>query len=255
MRTGTDGSRNRGHDGMGGQLQVEAATPHRTIGEEADPLARTVVDDAVAKGLPEKGIEAVLYGGDRCDGRCELDLVYRDVREPDAKDLPLFPQTFERPNAVLERHAIVRRVELVQGDCLDVQRLQGTLACGSKVLRSPVRFPATARPSEPAFRCDEYRRAIPTPRRHGLSDQPFVVPYVVITQAIHVGRVDQRNTRVERRVDDALRLRFVRTSRDRQMHAAVPDGRDREAVGRQLTGRDHANSARRMNPSSSSRTS
>ena len=61
-----------------------------------------------------------------------------------------------------------------------------------------------------------------------LRDQPLVVADLVLAGAVGVGRVDQVDAGVERRVDDADPLRLVGAAGERERHRAEPD---REYLG------------------------
>src|SRR5436190_1169154 len=70
------------------------------------------------------GVAAVLYAHDRTDGLGFLNLFDRDVGQADVADLAGFLQLGQGADAVCERDARIGRVQLIERDALDTERLE-----------------------------------------------------------------------------------------------------------------------------------
>src|SRR5439155_25109208 len=128
------------------------------------------------------------------DNRARLvDLLDGDVAQTDMTALALPLQLSERLDALLERHARIRRMKLIQPDLIDSERSEAPLARFADVLRRAVARPLAARPPQTSFRSDADLisiRAIANRR----CNQPLVVPEVPVIEAVDVGGVDERHS-------------------------------------------------------------
>ena len=100
-------------------------------------------------------------------------------------------------------------MQLIQIQAFDAERGEAPLARVPQVLRATVRFPTSAWPGQPAFRGDADARAIARPRRERPGDQALVVAALVLVQAVRIGRVEELDAGVERRMEDGGRARVI----------------------------------------------
>ena len=121
-------------------------------GSRATPLAaeramredRNVVRDAISDHAAEDRVvaphaELDLNGRDRRDGARLFDLADGDVAQADRLDEPVASQFLERPDARRQRRARIGRVQLVELDALDTERLPACPTGVGQVARAAVR--------------------------------------------------------------------------------------------------------------------
>ena len=116
-------------------------------------------------------------------------------------------------------------MQLVEVDALDTEREAAGLARGPKMCCSSVLNPIAARPDEPALGRDANSRSVPGPGRERTGDEALVVAGFVSVEAIRVGRIEQRDSGIEGRMDHGDRPRVVAVALCRQAHAAQRDAR------------------------------
>src|SRR6185503_4683633 len=208
---------------VSGQFPGESRATGWTVAEEPDAARRTVVDDAFANRLPEKGVEAVLHGGDGRDLFTALDLVDGDVGQADRADLSGLLEIGHGTEALFERHVGIHRVELVECDLLDAERLERTVAGLAQLLRTRVSLPAPRRSYQSAFGRDQDTLPVAAPFTQRPGDEPFVVSHVILIETVNVGGIDQRLAGGEGGVNDLDADIFRRAAVEREVHAAVAD--------------------------------
>ena len=123
-----------------------------------------------------------------------------------------------------KRRAWIRRMQLIERDAIDAERLAASFARRPQVLRASIRFPAAFGPSHAAFGGDGDPRSITRPGRQRARDQPLVVSDVAIVEAVRIGGVEQRDAGIERGVQDLDRAIVITIGIGRQPHAADRDG-------------------------------
>jgi hypothetical protein len=86
----------------------------REIRKKCDFVDRATLDDVLRVSLDD--VVGVLDRRDRANPESALELVDRDVREADVANLSLMAKLRERPDGLLQRHARIGSVKLVQVD-------------------------------------------------------------------------------------------------------------------------------------------
>ena len=185
-----------------------------------------VLDDAAQQVVVVPDAQLDLHGGDVGDAARLFDLPDGHVAESDVRDQALILQRGERADARGERRSRIGRVKLIEIDPLDLERAKAGFAGGAKVACAPVGDPFAIGPGQPALRGDADARPIASSRQPGgqrparsavRCDRLRRVP------AIRVGRVEEGDAGVERRVQHLRSPRVVAFALGRQAHAAHPD--------------------------------
>ena len=132
----------------------------------------------------------------------DVDLLHARVRDADVADHPLLLQHLQVAHDVAVHHPTVRPVVLIELDRVDPEDLPRSLDRAAQVVERSVATPHLARATgDTALGGDEHRRRVAAPRAQRLGDDLLVVPHQVPLRGIDVGGVDERHTRLERRVD------------------------------------------------------
>src|SRR6185436_10657321 len=134
------------------QLLRETSTADRAVREKRDVAPRALLGDV--DRLAEVRVEPVLHRHDRKDLLRLVDLRDRHVAEAEVLELAAALQLRERLDALLELHAGIGRVELIEPDTVDVERAQTRLARLADVRWRAVVGPRAARAAQAAFRRD-----------------------------------------------------------------------------------------------------
>ena len=135
----------------------------------AEPLLLACLQHGL--GVARRDRVAVLHGHDRHDLLRLLEVLDAHVGQPDVADLALVAQLGQRAHRLLERHLRVGRVQLVEGDRVQLQAQQRLLAAALQPLGPAVGLPAPgARAREAALGRDHEVGRI---RVQGLGDQPL----------------------------------------------------------------------------------
>ena len=148
--------------------------------------------------------------------------------QPDVADLALILKALHRADALVERYVRVGRMQLVEIERLDPQRLQACHAGLTDVPRRPVGLPLALRADQPRLGRDDNPAAISRVAIECLADETLVVTRLLLVEAVRVRRVDQRDALIPRGVQDANRVRRVGASLRRQAHRAQTDWSDRQ---------------------------
>ena len=167
--------------------------------KEEAPL-RALLDHAAAEGGIVPRAQLDLHGGDGRDVERLAQLAEGDVAQADLLDQPVALQRGQRAHAGGESRARIGRVELVQGDARDAQRLAAGRAGRGEVARAAVRDPAPARPREPALGRDAHARRVALPGGERPRDQALVVPDLARVPGVGIGGVEEGDAGVEGRV-------------------------------------------------------
>src|SRR5271167_1639441 len=145
----------------------EPALGERVVWDESDPGGRADIDQAVGRAVPQ--IVAVLDRHDLGHPLCARQLGRRNVRYADVADLALALKVDKGADRILDRHAMIDGVKLVELDPVEPQSPQAVGADAPQVFRPGVDDPAAwAGPREPAFARDHQPCRI---RVQGLGDQ------------------------------------------------------------------------------------
>ncbi len=192
----------------------------RAIREQRDAVRDAVLGHAVQDVVVLPDAQLDLNRRDLGDASGLFDLTDVHIAEANRLDVPVPFERRERADAGCERRSRIGGVQLVQVDALDAERPPARLAGCDEVSRPPVGCPPAVGPRESTFGGDSNARAIAGPGRDGASDQPLVVPDVVRIEAVGVGRVEEREAGIERRVQNAHRPRIIALAVGRQAHAA-----------------------------------
>src|SRR3954451_5447181 len=108
-----------------------------------------------------------------------------------------------------------------------------------ELLRTTRHYPASAGSRHAALSGNEHLVPAPPIGPQGPSDQPFVMADVTIVEAVDVGGVDQRYSRVERGMDHPNALLLGWPLLNREVHPPLPDGRHLRSVATELAARNH----------------
>ena len=159
-----------------------------------------------------------------------VDLRRRERRCPDRTDLARGDELVEGGECLVDRRRRIGSVHLVEVDVIHLQPAQAVVA---GLLDPPPRQPAAVRIA--GHRVSHLRRQhdpVASP------DQRLAEDRLGCTVVVHVGRVEQRDARIDRPVDHAMALVDVgvapapehhRAERDRRdLHAAVPEATCRQ---------------------------
>ena len=191
--------------------------------EDRDVVRDAVSDHAAEDRVVTPHAELDLNGRDRRDGARLFDLADGDVAQADRLDEPVASQLLERPDARRQRRARIGRVQLIELDALDAERLAACPAGVGEVARAAVRNPQAARTRHAALGRHDDGPAVAGPRAQRLSNQPLVVPHLGRVAGVRVGRVEQTDSSIERGMDHRDGSPVVAIGRGRQAHAAHPD--------------------------------
>ncbi len=93
-------------------------------------------------------------------------------------------------------------MELVEGDLLDAERLERSVAGLAQLLRARVSIPAPGGPDQAALGRDQDAFPLAAPLAQRPRDQPLVVADVILVQAVDIGGIDQGLAGIEGRVND-----------------------------------------------------
>ena len=179
------------------------------------------------------------------------------LHRPIAVDQPAAPQRVQRAHARRERHARIRRVQLIEVDSFDAQGDQARFARRGQRAGAAVGFPSPLGPGQAALGRDADAGTVPAPRSQRAGNEPFVVAGFRGVEAVGVGRVEERDTRVQRSVQHLNPAGLVAIGGGREAHAADRDRRlhhcksnlsDRKVGGAAHCGRDPATAADATRP-------
>ena len=160
----------------------EAALGERIERDESDPGAGADVDQGVGRAVPE--IIAVLDRDDLRHLSRPRQLGRRDVRHADVTNLALALKVDEGADRILDRHAVIDGMKLVEFDPLKAQPPQTLGASATQMFGPAVDVPiARARARQPAFAGDDQPRRV---RVQGLGDQRLADP-----RPVGIGGVDK----------------------------------------------------------------
>jgi hypothetical protein len=120
---------------------ASAADVEREVREEGDVELLAAPDNVFPPTV--RDVEVVLHRRDRDDTTRTLELVDRDVREPDVADLALAAELGERTKGLLEWDAPVGRMQLVEVDSLEPKAPEAAFTMLSDRLRPAVVEPFT----------------------------------------------------------------------------------------------------------------
>ena len=109
------------------QLLQPSAAAKRPMGDELDAMCDAVFDNAIEQVLVVPHAQLHLHRGDVGDAPRFVDLADLHVAQPDALDEPLVFECGERAQCCRERHAWVRRMQLIQVDCVQRRVPAGSL--------------------------------------------------------------------------------------------------------------------------------
>jgi hypothetical protein len=202
------------------QATAAAGATQRSVGQHADPLGHAALDDAVPEAGVLPGADLDLHPGDLDDGERLLELRQRDVAQADLPDLPLALERRQRPDAGGQRRSGIDGVELVDVDPRDAEGAQAGLAGRRQVAGTAVGDPPAGRPGQPALGGDADSRGVAAPGRERATDQPLVVANLRGVPTVGVGSVQERDARVERRLEDGQGPLLVALGLGRKAHAA-----------------------------------
>jgi hypothetical protein len=215
---------------IGGHTTKATCSAKRAIRDQLDPVLDAVAHDAVQEVLVVPHAQLHLHRRNRGDAPRLLDLTDIHVAQTHALDEPFVLQHGERPHAGGEGRSRVHGMQLIQVDPFDVERPQARFTGGAQVTRFPVRHPLAVWPCQTAFGGDDDAGAVAGPQVQRACDEVLVVTDVGIVPAVGVGRIEKRDTLVERGTQhlDAARLVALATSLvavafGREPHAADPD--------------------------------
>lgn len=153
--------------------------------------------------------------------------------QPDMADLSGLHKLFQRPDRIFDRHLRIDPVLVVQVDVVDAQAPKGTLDRAAHVFRAPVERAAVrvAVAVEPVTELGRDGQGVPPPL-DGLAEQNLAE-----LRPVDVGGVEQRDTEVDRGIDDVLGLLLViRACSRTKAHEAQSDCRNLGAVDPQPAG-------------------
>jgi hypothetical protein len=196
----------------------------RAVREQQEALGLAPLGDPAAQRLVLPGAQLDLDGRDLGDAQRFLELAGRHVAEPDALHQPVATQGGQRAHAGGERHPRVRSVELVEVDALDPQRAQARLARAGQVPGPAVGDPAAVGAGQAALGRDPDARPVARPGRERPGDQPLVVARLALVERVRVGRVEERDPGVERRVERGQAARLVPAWIRGEAHAPDREG-------------------------------
>src|SRR4051794_8269214 len=202
----------------------EEAAPERAVGDEADAeLADRRQDLVLGVARPQRVL--ALQRGDRVHGVGAADRLRRGLGEPEVAHLALRDELGHRPDGLLDRHAPVDAVLVVEVDVLDAEALQRGVAGAAHVLRAAVDAQALA---VLAAYVAELRRDHDAVAAVGdrAADE-----LLVRERAVHVGGVGGVDAELERAVDRPDRLVLVAPAVElRHAHAAEAHRADLEPL-------------------------
>jgi hypothetical protein len=173
--------------------------------------------------------EFILHCGDRMDLVRAADRFRPRLGQTERARLALLDQLLHRADGVLDRHAGVDAMLVVEVDHFDAEALQARLARLHHVFRPPV----DALLAVGAFHLAELRHHQRLVAPAALERAPE--QRLVVAPAVHVGRVEVVDAALERVVDDADRLLVVGVAvYARHRHQAETDGGDFEGRAAEL---------------------
>ena len=181
----------------------QEAAAERAVGDEADPeLAHRRQDLRLGIARPERVLG--LQRGDRMDGLRAANRVRRGLGEPEVAHLALLDELGHRADGLLDRRRQVDAVLVVEVDRLDAEPLAATPRRPSgRTRRLPLipRYSPCAAAHVPELRRDHDLVAAAGDR---LADE-----LLVRDRAVHVGRVEEGDSELERALDRRDRLALV----------------------------------------------
>jgi hypothetical protein len=160
------------------------------------------------------------HGGDVDDTAGFLDLPDVYIAQADVLDETLVSQRDQRPDARRERRPRIARMKLIEMETGHVKCPPACLARGGQMARPSVGDPSSVGPRQAAFGGHENAGGIAAPRCDGASNEPLVVPDVVLVESVGVGRVDEANAGIERRMQHRDGTRVVAPGIGRKAHGA-----------------------------------
>ena len=182
--------------GMVGQLLVEPAAAQWTVRQEADAPLVTVRHHPVVHRLAEERVEPVLHGGDGNERLGSAYLVDGDIGETHPADLPRRSQLGQHAHALVKGNIGVGGVELIEVDPVDRQGLERAVARHAQMLGPGVVMPMAVGAHEATLGGHHDLVPRPGPARQRAGNEPLVVPYLALMQAVSVGRVDEGSAAV-----------------------------------------------------------
>ena len=209
--------------GIGSRPWRGLAPAERAVGQEPDLVADAVLHHAAQDGAVVPHAQLVLHGVDVGDAPRLLDLADGDVAQPDRLDQPCALQRRQRAHARRQRHAWIDGVELVEIDRVDAEGAATALARLGEVFGPAIGLPSAVRPRDAALGRDGETRAIAGPAPDRPRQQPLVVAEVLVRPAIRVGRVEEGDAGVQRRMQHRHGSLVVASRVGREAHAADGD--------------------------------
>ncbi len=188
-------------------------------------MGRAELDDAAQHVVVVPQAQLDLHRVDAGDALRLFDLADGDVAQTNAVDQPAAPQRVQRAHARRERHARIRRVQLIEVDSFDAQGDQARFARRGQRAGAAVGFPSPLGPGQAALGRDADAGTVPAPRSQRAGNEPFVVAGFRGVEAVGVGRVEERDTRVQRSVQHLDPAGLVAIGGGREAHAADRDRR------------------------------
>ena len=162
----------------------------RVPGDVGHVHLAAALDQAAVDIPPRPGVALVLEALDPGLPLRPFELLGIEVRHADVRDLARLLQVAHRAYAVLDRHVLVRGVQLVEGDGLHPEPLETAFAGALDVLGPPASRPGTARPEAPHLGRHRHLAGVSN-RVEGLADQALVVAEVTLVETVGVGGVDE----------------------------------------------------------------
>src|SRR4029450_9062677 len=199
----------------------EPAATERCVGDERDAELAQCGQRGLGLGAIEQR-ELALQRADRVNQVRATNGRRRRFAEPEVADLPLLDQPLHGADRLLDRHARIDPVLIVEVDDVHAEPFEAQIAGLGDVLGPAV----------------DDRAPLGRPRLSELGGEHHLVPasangpaqqLLVVAEAVHVRRVEEVHAPVQRVLNDPDRLRVVALAvRAGHGHAAQADRRHRE---------------------------
>jgi hypothetical protein len=192
----------------------------RAVTEERDAVGGAELDDAAQHVVVVPQAQLDLHRVDVGDLPRLFNLADRHVAQADAGDQAAAPQAVQGAHARRERHARIRRVQLIEVDPVDAQRAQAGFARRRQGPGAAVSCPAPFGSSQAALGCDADCGPISLPCCERAGDQPFVVAGFTGVETVGIRRVEEPDARFQCGVQYIDGASLAAIGGGREAHAA-----------------------------------